>query len=71
MSNLTPLAQVIRLQGWGAQRRIARELGISESHFSRIVNGLHVDDATRQRIAHALGRQVSDLWPSEPEARAA
>lgn len=64
---VTPLKLAIVASGI-QQRALAASLGIDESHFSRIVNGLHADEETRNRIAAALGRHVDELWPT---ARAA
>jgi len=54
---------------------VAAQLGWAESSaqskLSRIVNGLHADDATRAAIAQELGRTVPDLWPEQQETRAA
>jgi hypothetical protein len=70
MTNLTPLQKAIRLQGWGAQRRFAQELGISESDFSRIAGGHHdPDDDTKAAITDLVRRKtdfdgsVDDLFP--------
>lgn len=49
------------------QRDIAVEVGIREDKLSRIVNGLHCDDATRLKIANALCRNVSELFPSDEQ----
>lgn len=70
MPELTPLQKAVRLEGWGAQRRIARAIGVHESEMSRIVNGhLVPDDPTQRAIADALGRQVEELFPqAEPLA---
>lgn len=46
------------------QRDIAAAIGMDEGQLSRIVNGLHADDATRERIARELGRKTEDLWPA-------
>jgi hypothetical protein len=43
--------------------------GLREDQLSRIVNGLHTDEPTQKAIAHALGRQVAELFgESEEEA---
>lgn len=63
----TPLRLAIVHSG-RRQREIADAAGLSESRLSLIVNGLHCNDATRLRIAAALGRDVSELFP--PSARA-
>lgn len=62
MRTLTPLKRAI-FESQRVQRDIAAEIGIDEAHLSRIVNGLHCNDATRLRIAAALGRDVSELFP--------
>jgi predicted XRE-type DNA-binding protein len=47
------------------QKDIAEQVGLDEPSMSRIVNGLHCDDVTRQKIACALDREVHELWPSD------
>lgn len=59
----TPLQRVIREEG-RKQSWLAQRVGCDEAHLSRIVNGLHPDDATKQSIADALGRDVTELWPA-------
>lgn len=63
MSRPTPLKRAIFESG-RVQKDIASEIGIDPAQLSRIVNGLHCDDATRLRIAAALGRDVADVFPS-------
>lgn len=60
---VTPLKLAIAGSG-RTQRELADALGLSEAHFSRIVNGLHASKATRQDIADELGQTVDHLWPS-------
>lgn len=64
MRQPTPLKRAIFESG-RVQREIARDLDMDPARLSRIVNGLHCDDGTREKIAGALGRNVSDLWPDE------
>jgi transcriptional regulator with XRE-family HTH domain len=70
MRKPTPLKRAIFDSG-KTQKRVADEVGINESHLSRIVNGLHADEGTRVAIAAALERQVDELWPNAPHAEAA
>lgn len=65
----TPLKRAIFESG-RSQRDLANEVGIHETSLSRIVNGFHADDATRQRIADALGRKTGELWPENSERAA-
>jgi hypothetical protein len=58
---VTPLKLAIIASG-RPQKDIAAEIGIDPSHLSRIVNGLHCDDGTREKLAAALGRNVSDVF---------
>lgn len=67
MQRPTPLKTAIFMSG-RKQRDIAAELGIDETVFSRIVNGLHCNDDLRQKIAQALHRTVDELWPAQAEA---
>lgn len=48
-----------------SQKEIALAVGLHATHLSRIVNGLRCDDPTKNAIAAALGRDVSELWPHD------
>ena len=65
----TPLRLAIAASG-RLHQDIAAEAGISPSHLSRIVNGLHAPQATRDAIADALDREVSELFPEPADAAA-
>lgn len=52
-----------------SQRDLAAKVGLHETQLSRIANGLHAPEATQAAIADALGREISELWPQEVEAR--
>lgn len=67
---VTPLKVAIARSG-RTQRDLADALGLSEQHFSRIVNGLHASEGTRDQIAAELGQTVVDLWPTTSPGRAA
>lgn len=67
MTPVTPLRLAIVASG-RPQKSIAEDAGLSESRMSLIANGLHCDDATRVRIAAALQRDVSELFPEEAAA---
>lgn len=65
---VTPLRVAVVRSG-RKQREIAEAVGLSASHFSKIVNGLHVsDEDTRKQIAQAVGQTVEDLWPAPERA---
>ncbi len=66
---LTPLKRVIFSEGF-KQSWLAEQIGVDQPAMSRIVNGLHCNDATRAAIAQALQRNVEDLWPDEQAAAA-
>lgn len=70
MKLVTPLKIAI-VQSGRPQREIAAEAGMHESHLSRIVNGLHADDATWERLARVLGRRIGDIQPSNTAREAA
>lgn len=70
MSRPTPLKRAI-FESQRTQRDIADEIGMSPSHLSRIVNGLHADERTRSSIARALGRTTDELWPATRDRQAA
>jgi transcriptional regulator with XRE-family HTH domain len=61
MRKPTPLKRAI-FEAQLTQRDLAREVGMDPAQFSRIVNGLHVNEATEQKIAAAVGRDVSELF---------
>lgn len=67
---VTPLKLAIVASG-RTQREIAEQVGLDEWKLSRIVNGLHCDDATQRKIAAALGLTVSSLFDSPETERAA
>ncbi len=61
-----PTALKVAIAQWGGrQKDLATQIGLSEPTLSRIVNGLHADDATREKIAAALGRTTHELWPDQ------
>lgn len=64
MRTPTPLKRAI-FESQRTQREIAREVGIDPGHLSRIVNGLHCSDGTRQKIATALGRRVDEVFVTD------
>ncbi len=66
MRKPTPLKRAI-FEAQRTQRAIAAEVGIDPGHLSRIVNGLHAEQATRLKIANALGRNVCELFPSDEQ----
>ena len=70
MARPTPLKRAIFDSG-RTQRGIAAEAGLDEAMLSRIVNGLHASEATREAIARVLGREIGELWPPVPQERAA
>jgi hypothetical protein len=59
--NETPLKRILREDG-RKQNWLAEQTGVSPAQLSRIVNGLQCDEATRQAIADALGRSVSEVF---------
>lgn len=49
------------------QRVIAAEAGIQEATLSRIVRGLHADEATREAIARVLGLHADVVFPPDAQ----
>ncbi|MDY3926808.1 MAG: helix-turn-helix transcriptional regulator [Anaerotignum sp.] len=43
--------------------QLSHESGVSTSTLSDVERGIEPKVKTAQRIAHALGRSVDDLWP--------
>lgn len=58
----TPLKRILQDEG-RKQSWLAERVGIDQATMSRIVNGFHADDPTRDAIAQALGRTIEELWP--------
>ena len=67
MRKPTPLKLAVVASGI-TQNDIAAADGVHEVTFSRYVTGGYCDDATRQKIAKALGRGVGELWPGHDGA---
>lgn len=65
----TPLRAVLEEEG-RRQSWLAAKVGKDPADMSRIVNGLIPDEATREAIAAALGRQVDELWPTDEQVAA-
>lgn len=65
----TPLRMALTEGGY-IHGAIATRVGLHPGTFSRIVNGWHCDQATRQKISAALGREISELWPDHMEQAA-
>lgn len=61
MKRVTKLKVAVVASG-RTQKEIAEAAGLNETHFSRIVNGLHCDDATQLAIASTLGREIDELF---------
>lgn len=61
----TPLKRAFFESG-RTQREVAAEIGKDPADLSRIVNGMHCDDVTQQKIADALGMKKEALFGSEP-----
>lgn len=45
-------------------RDLKAQTGLSESHISRIANGLRPNAVTRAKLTTALGMKEKDLWPN-------
>jgi len=43
--------------------QLAKDLGVSRTWLSLVINGHHRTRRTREAIAKALGKKVTDLWP--------
>jgi transcriptional regulator with XRE-family HTH domain len=67
MTSGTPLKRILLEEG-RKQSWLAEKVGIDQPTLSRIVNGLHCDAATCERIALALGRDVAELFPDRAAA---
>mgnify|MGYP007071568744 CR=1 FL=1 len=64
MKPVTPLKLAIVESGI-PQKDIAGRVGLDPAQLSRIVNGLHAPQATRQAIADVLDREIGELFPEE------
>lgn len=55
----TEMVRQGRMSKW-----LADEIGVHETQVSRWRHGIHVpSEGTQEKIALALGRNLSDLWP--------
>ena len=70
MQSITPLKRILLAEG-RKQSWLADRAGMDRAQLSRIVNGLHCDEATRERIAVALDRPVADLFATDASEQAA
>lgn len=52
-------------------RRLAREIGVTETWVSLVIHGKRKSDRVRRAIAKALNARVEDLWPNDNHKRAA
>lgn len=60
------IKQLLRQRGL-TYEAIGREIGITPQAVSEIVNGRTTSATARYSLAKALGLEVRDLWPEEPE----
>ena len=65
----TPLRIAIAASGRTISE-VAEASGVERTKLSRIVNGLHADEATRDAIASVLGKHTDDLFPGYEQAAA-
>ena len=47
-----------------AQTAIARKLEVSPSTVNKVIDGFSVSDRIRKAIAAAIGKDVTDIWPT-------
>jgi Ner family transcriptional regulator len=65
-SNLDPLEINYSLKRMGiSQSAIARELGVSTGIVSNVVHGRTTSHFVASHIAHLLGLEISQIWPSQ------
>lgn len=67
---LTRLGEILEMEG-RRQAWLAKKVGTDRSTIHRFVKGLHVPDDMRAPIAEALGREIDDVFPTEPQELAA
>jgi DNA-binding XRE family transcriptional regulator len=65
-SNVSKLKQWLEDRGI-KQSWLAQKTGITQGWLSKIVNGATPNVYDAQKIAHALGTAVEELWPVEDE----
>jgi len=52
------------------QRFIAEQLGIDETHFSKLITGRRTfSDTDKRRIADLLGKSVAELFPGDKRCK--
>lgn len=67
----TPLKRVMDAEG-RSQTWLAKAIGVHRQQVWMWIHGIHVpEQASREAIARALGRNPDELWPPEPQERAA
>jgi DNA-binding XRE family transcriptional regulator len=59
----TALQRILREDG-RRQDWLAEQVGISQSRLSLIVNGLHCPEPLKEKIAAALRREISEVFPA-------
>lgn len=64
-THITRLAEILDKEG-RSQAWLGRQIGTTRSRVNEYCRGLHVPDDKRDLIAEALGRKISDVFPSEP-----
>ena len=65
-NNLDPLEINYSLRRIGkSQSAIARELGVSTGIVSNVVHGRTTSHFVASHIAHLLGLEISQIWPSQ------
>lgn len=48
--------------------KFARELGVSAALVHKVLNGDRKNPRVREKLAEAIGKQVSDIWPDQEAA---
>jgi hypothetical protein len=61
MHPVTPLKAILLAEG-RSQTWLSKATGIDRPTVCRIANGLHTTEGNREKIAAALGREVSDVF---------
>lgn len=54
--------------GWGVAD-LARHIGMSREHVSRVINGRYESNRVKKRIAEALAKDYEDIWGEEGNNR--
>lgn len=63
--------KILLLRAGITQTSISQNLGVTLGFVNQIITGRRHTRRVREAIAKAVGRRVDELWPPEPQNKAA